>query len=97
MLAAPQAGVGRIDTDYCDAAAGGHRGEPVPETPSRDTRDGAPQPLPTLPAAQCFASGGAGIGEIEVLHRDCAAVVVHGKVEQRGNRGSNPPIAARSG
>src|ERR1700758_439868 len=96
MLASPGAGVGRIDTDHSDATAGGHRGESVPETPSRDSGDGAPQPLSTLPTAHCFASGGARIGEIEVLHRDRAAVVVHGKVEQRGNRGPNPPIAACS-
>jgi hypothetical protein len=70
VLIAPLTCVGGVNTDYCDPAAGGHRGQPVPEPRSRDGGDGAPEGLPALAAAHGFPAGDAGLGEVEVLHRN---------------------------
>jgi hypothetical protein len=76
MLGAPLAGVGGIDTDDRDAAAGGHGGQAGAEARRGDTSHGAPEPFPTLAAAHRVTAGGAGIGEIEVLddHRRASGV-----------------------
>ena len=70
VLIAPPAGVGGINADDRDPAAGGHRGQPVPELRGGDTGDGAPEGLPALSATHGFPAGGAGVGEVEILHHD---------------------------
>jgi hypothetical protein len=95
VLAAPHACVSRIDTDHSDAAAGGHGGEPVPETPSGYAGNGATKTLSPPAAAQCFAAAGAGVGEIEVLDHDRGALVPISDIKHRGDRGTDPPITPR--
>jgi len=66
-LGAPFAGVGRIDADDRDAAAGRHRGESNTEFRGGDTGHGGAEPFPTRAAAQCFAADRTCVGEVEVL------------------------------
>jgi hypothetical protein len=68
MFGAPLAAVYRVHPDHGDAAAGSHRDETGAEITRRDRGHGATQPLAALAASQSFASGGAGVGKIKVLH-----------------------------
>jgi hypothetical protein len=92
VLAAPRTGVGRVHTDHRDTAPGRHADQSIPESAGGDAGDGAAQPFPARTAAQGFASGGAGVGEVEVFHHNRRTVVVVGVVEQGGDRRAHPPV-----
>lgn len=93
VLAPPHAGIGWVHLDDRDVTSGRHGDEPGSELGRGNASDSAPQPLPTAATTQRVTTGGPGVSEIEVLHRDRGAIVVGGEVEQRGNRGPDPAIA----
>ena len=93
MLVAPAAGVGRINTDDRDAAAGSHTDQPGAELSGGDAGDGAAQPFSALAAAQGFAPGGARVGEVEVFGHDRRTVVSLRQVQQRADPRTHPPVA----
>ncbi|PJD99821.1 MAG: hypothetical protein CK428_32965 [Mycobacterium sp.] len=94
MLGAPPAGVGRIDTDDRDTAAGRHCSESAAESSGGYAGHCAPQPFTAAAAAQRFTSGSAGVSEIKVLDHDRGALVRLGDVEQCGDRGPDSAVAA---
>ncbi|WND60395.1 hypothetical protein QQA43_31495 (plasmid) [Mycolicibacterium vanbaalenii] len=51
--------------------------------------------LPAAAMTHGLAAGGAGISETEVLHSDRRTILVGREIEQRRDRGPNPPVAAR--
>jgi hypothetical protein len=97
VLGAPFAGVGRIDADDRDAAAGRHRGQAGPEFRGGDTGHGAPEPFPPRAAADRFAADRTCVDEVEVLDDHRRAPGVGRGIEQGGDCCEDPPVTLGSG
>ena len=90
VLGAPPAGVGRVYADHRDAAAGWPSRSAGCGTSRWGSRPRCGGVVSRAAAAQGFAAGGAGIGEVEVLHHHRRAAVLCSA------RSSRAVIAART-
>jgi hypothetical protein len=81
MVVAPSAGVGRVDSDYCDSAASRHGDQTSTELTSRDPGDRASEIFPAGAAAQRFPPRQSGVSEVEVFYCDRYAGALLGDIK----------------
>jgi hypothetical protein len=86
VLISPHAAVGGIDREQVYAVAVGLGGEPVAEHRGRDAGDRLAEAFTAGSAAHGFPAHGAGVGEVEVLHRNGVDAVPQGVAEEPGDR-----------
>jgi len=94
VLIPPHAGVGGIDREQAHAVSVGLGGEPVAEHRRRDTGHRLAKASTALASAHGFATRGAGIGEIEILHSNSVDTVTAGVTNESGDRMSDLGIPA---
>jgi hypothetical protein len=97
VAAAPHAGPRGIHRDDPQPSVGGHADQQVPELPGRHPSHDPAEGLAAPAAAEGLPTGVAGVGEVEVLHRQRAAAMRSGEPEQLGDRGAQPAIAGAGG
>jgi hypothetical protein len=95
VLISPHAAVGGIDREEAHAVSARLRGEAVAEHRGRDAGHRLAEAFTAGSAAHGFAPDGAGVGEIEIFHRDGADAVALGVVQELGDRVPHLGIPAR--
>jgi hypothetical protein len=95
MLLTPCAGVGGVDREQADAVAVGPPGQAVTKYRRRDTGHCSAEAFAARSSAHRFPTRGAGVSEVEVLHRHVVDAVAAGVVHEPGDRVPNLRIPTR--
>jgi hypothetical protein len=97
VLVTPGTGIGGVDGKQFDTVLAGLGGKPVAEHRGRDAGHSFAEAFPARSLADGFAAHGAGVGEVEVLHRNSADAMLLGVVDQARDRVPHLGVAAGRG